>query len=529
MPFKEPIPGVKTMVSTSSESVEDRLDRISNLAEQGGGASKIEEQHKKGKKTARERLHMLLDPESFVEIDKLVVSRSEDHGSSSKYYSEGVVTGYGTVDGRTVFVFAHDFTVQGGSLGEMVGKKINKVMDLAMKAGAPFIGLNDSGGARIQEGVESLSAYSDIFFRNTLASGVIPQISAILGPCAGGAVYSPAMTDFVVMVDKTSKMFVTGPDIVKAALGEDTTFEQLGGAWVHATKSGVAHFVSSSEDECFDTIRKLLSFLPSNNSESPPKAETSDNVERVDNSLDGIIPHDANKPYDMKRIVATILDYQDFFEVHPHWAQNIIVGFGRLDGGTVGVVANQPLYLAGALDIDSSNKAARFIRFCDAFNVPVVTFVDVPGYMPGVEQETGGLIRHGSKLLFAYCEATVPKITVVVRKAYGGAYCAMGSKNSRADLNFAWPSAEFAVMGPDGAAKILYRKEFEKNPDEATRKMLVKDYAVMHSNPFLAAERGIIDAVIKPKDTRKELIKALRMLASKNESRPAKKHGNIQL
>ena len=515
------------MITAPSESVVDRLERISKLAEQGGGLSKIEDQHKKGKKTARERIRLLLDPESFVEIDRLVVSRSEDQ--SSKQYSEGVVTGYGKIDDRTVFVFAHDFTIQGGSLGEMVGKKINKVMDLAMKAGAPIIGLNDSGGARIQEGVQSLAAYSDIFFRNTLASGVIPQISAILGPCAGGAVYSPAMTDFVVMVDRLSKMFVTGPDIVKEALGEDTTFEQLGGAWVHATKSGVAHFVTSSEDECFDTIRKLLSFLPSNNSETPPKAETTDDAERMDVSLDGIVPHDSNKSYDMKKVIATILDYQDFFEIHPHWAKNIIVGFGRMDGGTVGIVANQPMCLAGALDIDSSNKAARFIRFCDAFNIPIVTLVDVPGYMPGVDQETGGLIRHGSKLLFAYCEATVPKITVVLRKAYGGAYCAMGSKNSKADLNFAWPTAEFAVMGPEGAAKILYRKEFEKNPDEATKKMLVKDYAMKHSNPFLAAERGLIDSVIKPKETRRELIKALRMLASKNESRPAKKHGNIQL
>ncbi|MDG6905443.1 MAG: acyl-CoA carboxylase subunit beta [Nitrososphaerota archaeon] len=515
------------MITAPNESVAERLERITNLAEQGGGVVKIEEQHRKGKKTARERLRMLLDPDSFVEIDKLVVSRSEDAGS--KYYSEGVVTGYGTVDGRTVFVFAHDFTVQGGSLGEMVGKKINKIMDLALKAGAPIIGLNDSGGARIQEGVQSLSAYSDIFFRNAIASGVVPQISAILGPCAGGAVYSPTMTDFVLMVEKTSKMFVTGPDIVKEALGEETTFEDLGGAWVHATKSGVAHFVTSSEDECFDTIRKLLSFLPANNSEVPPKAETTDNIERIDPSLDDVVPRDSNKPYDMKRVVTTVLDYQDFFEVHPHWAKNIIVGFGRLDGGTVGIVANQPLHLAGSLDIDSSNKAARFIRFCDAFNIPIITFVDVPGYMPGMEQETGGLIRHGSKLLYAYCEATVPKITTVVRKAYGGAYCAMGSKNTRADLNFAWPSAEFAVMGPDGAAKILYRKELDKSPDAATRKMIVKDYALKHSNPFLAAERGIIDAVIKPRETRKELIRSLRMLSSKHESRPTRKHGNIQL
>ncbi len=519
----------KTMITAPPDSISDRLERVSEQAELGGGKSRVDEQHRKGKGTARERILMLLDPESFVEIDRLVVSRSEGQNPGSKLYSEAVVGGYGNVDGRTVFVFAHDFTVHGGSLGEMVGKKINKIMDLAMKAGAPIIGLNDSGGARIQEGVQSLAAYSDIFFRNTLASGVIPQISAILGPCAGGAVYSPAMTDFVVMVDKTSKMFVTGPDIVKAALGEDTTFEQLGGAWVHAAKSGVAHFVASSEEECFDTIRKLLSFLPSSNNEQPPRAETSEDGGRLDHSLDNVIPHDSSKSYDMKKIIISIVDNQDFFEIHPHWAQNIIVGFARIDGGSVGIVANQPLFLAGALDIDSSNKAARFIRFCDAFNIPIVTLVDVPGYMPGVDQETGGLIRHGSKLLFAYCEATVPKITIVVRKAYGGAYCAMGSKNSKADLNLAWPTAEFAVMGPEGAAKILYKREFEKNPDADTKRMLVKDYALKHSTPFLAAERGLVDAIIKPRETRRELMSALAMLANKSETRPAKKHGNIQL
>ena len=528
MTIEDPRPSVKAMITTS-EAVADRLDRINKQAEIGGGTSMFEDQHWIGKRTARERIRILLDPESFVEIDRLVVSRAEEQNVGSKLLSEAVVGGYGNIDGRTVFVFAHDFTVQGGSLGEMVGKKINKIMDLAMKAGAPIIGLNDSGGARIQEGVQSLAAYSDIFFRNTLASGVIPQISAILGPCAGGAVYSPAMTDFVVMVDKISKMFVTGPDIVKEALGEETTFEQLGGAWVHATKSGVAHFVASSEEECFDTIRKLLSFIPSNNNETPPRAESSDDVDRLDQSLDNIIPHDSNKAYDMKRIITTIVDHQDFFEIHPHWAQNLIVGFARVDGGTVGIVANQPLHLAGALDIDSSNKAARFIRFCDAFNIPIVTLVDVPGYMPGVDQETGGLIRHGSKLLFAYCEATVPKITIVVRKAYGGAYCAMGSKNSKADLNFAWPTAEFAVMGPEGAAKILYKHEFEKNPDPETRKLQVNDYALRHANPLLAAERGLVDAIIKPRETRRELIKALGMLANKSESRPAKKHGNVQL
>ena len=513
--------------STTFESVLERLDQINKQADQGGGLAKIEEQHGKGKKTARERITMLLDPESFVELDKFVVSRTES--AEKRNYGDGVVTGYGTIDGRTVFLFAHDFTVMGGSLGEMVGKKMNKVMDLAMKAGAPFLGLNDSGGARIQEGVQSLAAYSDIFFRNTLASGVIPQISAILGPCAGGAVYSPAMTDFVFMIDKISNMFVTGPDVVKEALGEDTTREQLGGAQIHATKSGVAHFITSSEEECFEIMRRLLSFLPSNNSEPPPRIETLDSADRVDHSLNSIVPSDSTKPYDIRKIISTILDDQDFLEIHSTWAQNIIVGFGRLDNGTVGIVANQPMIMAGVLDIDSSNKASRFIRFCDAFNIPIITFVDVPGYMPGTDQEYGGIIRHGSKLLYAYCEATVPKITIVVRKAYGGAYCAMGSKFSKADLNFAWPSAQFAVMGPEGAVKIIYRKELEGNHNETTKKKLVNEYTKKFANPFIAAERGIIDAVIEPSETRKAIIKGLRALANKSEQRPAKKHGNIQL
>lgn len=516
-----------TEESTTSESVLEVLNQMNKLAAQGGGLAKIEEQHAKGKKTARERINLLLDPESFVELDKFAMSRSQS--PERRNYGDGVVTGYGTVDGRTVFLFAHDFTVMGGSLGEMVGKKINKVMDLAMKAGAPFIGLNDSGGARIQEGVQSLAAYSDIFFRNTLASGLIPQISAILGPCAGGAVYSPAMTDFVFMIDKVSNMFVTGPDVVKEALGEDTTREQLGGAHVHATKSGVAHFIISSEEECFEMIRRLLSFLPSNNSEVPPKAETLDSPDREDHALNSIVPSDSNKPYDMKIIISSILDDQDFLELHSSWAQNIIVGFGRLDNGTVGIVANQPLNMAGVLDIDSSNKASRFIRFCDSFNIPIITLVDVPGYMPGLDQEYGGIIRHGSKLLYAYCEATVPKITVVVRKAYGGAYCAMGSKFSKADLNFAWPTAQFAVMGPEGAVKIIYRKELEGNKDDTVKKKLVKEYTEKFANPFIAAERGIVDAVIEPSETRKAIIKGLRALANKSEQRPAKKHGNIQL
>jgi acetyl-CoA carboxylase carboxyltransferase component len=506
----------------------ERLETMNELAEQGGGTSRIEAQHKKGKKTARERIAALLDQGSFVEVDRFVLSRSEEEGQEKEHYGDGVVTGYGKLDGRSVFVFAHDFTVFGGSLGEMFGKKVNKIMDLSLKAGAPIIGLNDSGGARIQEGVQSLAAYSEIFFRNTIASGVVPQISAILGPCAGGAVYSPAMTDFVFMVEKTSHMFITGPDVVKEALGQDVTFEQLGGAELHATRSGVAHFVTKTEDQCFDEIRKLLSYLPSNNSVFPPSIETSDPSARQNDLLETIIPQDSNKPYDMKSVISEIVDDHDFLEVHSHWAPNIIVAFARLGGDTIGIVANQPMQLAGALDIDSSNKAARFIRFCDSFNIPIITFVDVPGYMPGLEQESGGIIRHGSKLLYAYCEATVPKVTIVVRKAYGGAYCAMGSKYSKADLNFAWPSAQLAVMGPEGAVKILHQKE-PSHVDKDSRRREVEEYTEKFLNPFIAAERGIIDAVISPKETREQLIRALELLADKNEERPAKKHGNIQL
>ncbi|MCL4518066.1 MAG: acyl-CoA carboxylase subunit beta [Thaumarchaeota archaeon] len=500
---------------------------MNNLADLGGGQHRIDEQHRKGKKTARERIAMLVDAGTFVELDKFVVNRSGEN--APKHYGDGVVTGYGKVDGRVVFLFAHDFTVHGGSLGEMFGKKINKIMDLAMKAGAPIIGLNDSGGARIQEGVQSLASFSEIFFRNTIASGVVPQISAIMGPCAGGSVYSPAITDFVIMVEKISNMFITGPDVVKAALGQEVTFEQLGGADVHSSRSGVSHFTAKSEEECFEIIRRLLSFIPSNNAEFPPKIQTSDNIERVDEVLDTIIPSESNKPYDMIQVITTIVDDQDFLEVHPSWAPNMIVGFGRLDGSTVGIVANQPMHLAGALDIDSSDKASRFIRFCDAFNIPILTFVDVPGYMPGLEQETGGIIRHGAKLLYAYCEATVPKITVVVRKAYGGAYCAMGSKYSKADLNYAWPSAQLAVMGPEGAAKIIHRKVLSTSTDKETKDRLVKEYEEKFANPFIAAERGIIDAVIKPSETRVQLIRALNTLARKSEQRPSRKHGNIPL
>jgi acetyl-CoA carboxylase carboxyltransferase component len=511
------------------KSTVSRLEEMDRAAALGGGEARIEAQHKKGKKTARERIALLLDEGSFVEIDKFAVSPMEV-STEKKMYGDGVVTGYGTINGRTVFVFSHDFTVFGGSLGVMFGKKVTKVMDLALKGGVPIIGLNDSGGARIQEGVQSLAAYSEIFFRNTISSGVIPQISLVLGPCAGGAVYSPAMTDFVIMSEKSSYMFITGPDVVKAALGQDVTFEELGGPDPSSAESGVAHLVAPSEGDSFELTRRLLSYLPSNNGEQPPIQEPADDPNRADSMLDSIVPSDSNKPYDMKQVISTILDDNDFFEIHSRWAPNIIVGFGRLNGESVGVVANQPSYLAGALDINSSQKAARFVRTCDAFNVPVVTLVDVPGYMPGTEQEHGGIIRHGSKLLYAYCEATVPKVTVITRKAYGGAYCAMGSKYSKADLNFAWPSAEIAVMGAEGAANIIYRNEIAKSNDEATlRNTLVSEYKYKYVNPFIAAENGIIDAVIRPRETRAELIKALRALAKKSESRPPRKHGNIQL
>ncbi len=512
----------------NENSTNQRLEEMNKTAELGGGEKRINQQHKKGKKTARERIALLLDEGSFVEIDKFAVSPMSE-SDEGKHYGDGVVTGYGTIDGRTVFVFSHDFTVFGGSLGVMFGQKVAKVMDLALKAGVPIVGLNDSGGARIQEGVQSLAAYSQIFFRNTISSGVIPQISLVLGPCAGGAVYSPAMTDFVIMSEKSSYMFITGPDVVKAALGQDVTFEELGGPDPSSAESGVAHIVAPSEEDSFTLTRQLLSFLPANNSEVPPRLEPSDDPNREDRLLDSIVPTDSNKPYEMKQVISAVLDENDFLEVHARWAPNIIVGFGRLDGESVGVVANQPSYLAGALDINSSQKAARFVRTCDAFNIPIVTLVDVPGYMPGTEQEHGGIIRHGSKLLFAYCEATVPKVTVITRKAYGGAYCAMGSKYSKADLNFAWPSAEIAVMGPEGATNIIYRKEIEESSDPSIRERLVNEYKYKFANPFIAAENGIIDSVIRPSHTRKELIMALRALKNKNEQRPAKKHGNIQL
>ena len=506
------------------------LDEMNRSAELGGGEQRVADQRKKGKLTARERVALLLDPGTFNELDKFVTHRSTDLGSDRlRPLGDGVVTGYGKVDGRLVYVYAHDFTVFGGSLGEALMKKETKVMDLAMKNGAPVIGLNDSGGARIQEGVSSLAGVSEMFFRNTMASGVIPQISAILGPSAGAAVYSPAMTDFVLMVKGISQMFVTGPDVVKAALGETVTFEELGGTAVHASQSGVAHFVLDTEEDCFATIRKLLSFLPQNNSESPPVVN-GENDAKDDPELDALAPTDPYKAYDIRKVIQKLVDRGDFLEVHAAWAQSVVVGFGRLAGRSLGVVANQPMVLSGSLDVDSADKAARFVRFCDSFNIPILTLVDVPGYLPGADQEHRGLIRNGSKLLYAYCEATVPKVTLIVKKAYGGAYCAMGSKYSKADLNFAWPGAEIAVMGPEGAINIIYRKEIESSsaPD-ALRKQLAAEYRTKFANPYVAASRGIIDEVIRPSVTRAKLISSFESLRNKSEFRPAKKHGNIQL
>ncbi len=514
----------------SSGDPRKELDEMNRAAELGGGSAKIDDQHRKGKLTARERIDLLLDPGSFNELDRFVTHRSSDFGMDrSRPLGDGVVTGYGKIDGRLVYVYAHDFTVFGGSLGEALMKKETKVMDLALKNGAPVIGLNDSGGARIQEGVSSLAGVSEMFFRNTLASGVIPQISAILGPSAGAAVYSPAMTDFVIMVKGIGQMFVTGPDVVKAVLGEAVTFEGLGGAAVHATQSGVAHFVSDTEQECFSTIRKLLSFLPQNSSESPPEVDGAEET-RDDPGLDDLAPSDPYKAYDIRKIIQRLVDAGDYLEVHAAWAQNVTVGFARLAGRSIGVVANQPMVLSGALDVDSSDKAARFVRFCDSFNIPILTLVDVPGYLPGADQEHRGLIRNGSKLLYAYCEATVPKVTLIVKKAYGGAYCAMGSKYSRADINLAWPGAEVAVMGPEGAINIIHRKEIEASRDpDALRKKLAADYREKFANPFVAATRGIIDEVVRPAATRGKLISSFESLKNKSEFRPPKKHGNIQL
>jgi acetyl-CoA carboxylase carboxyltransferase component len=497
----------------------------------GGGMERIEAQHKKGKLTARERLSELLDKGSFHETDALVVHRTHDFGlEKQKYPGDSVVTGWGTIEGRLVYVFSQDFTVFGGSLGEVQAEKICKVFDLALKNGAPLIGLNDSGGARIQEGVVSLAGYAEIFLRNTLASGVIPQISAVLGPCAGGAVYSPALTDFVFMVRGISNMFVTGPDVVKAVTHEEVTAEELGGADVHAEKSGVCHVTAESEADAMFLIRKLLAYLPQNNMEDAPFVSNGDDPLRMEKALDSIIPEDPGKPYDVKEVIRLIVDNGQFYEVQEFFAQNIVVGFAHLGGHSAGIVANQPQVLAGVLDIDASEKAARFVRFCDSFNLPVITFVDVPGFMPGTAQEHGGIIRSGAKLMHAYCEMTAPKVTIILRKAYGGAYIVMSSKHLRGDINLAWPSAEIAVMGPDGAVSVVFRKEMEQAKDPVKRKKeLVDDYREKFANPYVAAERGYIDDIIEPSETRPRLINALEMLQNKHDSNPAKKHGNIPL
>ncbi|MHB8341265.1 MAG: acyl-CoA carboxylase subunit beta [Mycobacteriales bacterium] len=496
-----------------------------------GSAKAVESQHAKGKLTARERIEAFCDPGSFVETDALARHRSHDFGLARRRpYGDGVVTGYGTVDGRPVCVFSQDFTVFGGSLGEVFGEKICKVMDLALKTGCPVVGINDSGGARIQEGVVSLGLYGEIFYRNVAASGVIPQLSLIMGPCAGGAVYSPAITDFTVMVDRTSHMFITGPDVIKAVTGADLEMEELGGARTHNSRSGVAQFLAADEPDGLELARALLSYLPSNNLEDPPAYPASDELPEPDPELDRIIPDSSNVPYDMHRVIEAVLDDGDFLEYFALYAPNILCGFGRVDGRSVGVVANQPMHQAGTLDINASEKAARFVRTCDAFNIPVLTFVDVPGFLPGVEQEHGGIIRRGAKLLYAYAEATVPKVTVITRKAYGGAYVVMGSKHLRSDIGLAWPTAEIAVMGAQGATNIIHRKEIAHAADvERKRAELISDYADHFANPYMAAERGYVDAVIAPSETRREVVRALRLLRTKREVLPAKKHGNIPL
>jgi len=510
----------------------DPLKRLKELRERailGGGPQRIERQHQAGKLTARERLEVLLDEGSFTELDMLVTHRITDF-PLEKIPGDGVVTGYGTIHGRKVYVFSQDFTVFGGSLSKAHAEKICKIMDLAMKAGVPLVGLNDSGGARIQEGVVSLGGYADIFLRNTLASGVIPQISAIMGPCAGGAVYSPAITDFLFMVKGTSYMYVTGPKVVKAVTQEDVSHEELGGAQVHAEKSGVAHFIEENDVACLERIRELLTYLPQNNRSEPPKLPTDDPPDRCEERLRQLIPDDPAKPYDMHEVIHLIVDEGVFLEVHKDYARNIIVGFARLGGRSVGIVANQPDVLAGVLDIDASLKAARFVRFCDCFNIPLITLVDVPGFLPGTDQEWRGIIKHGAKLLYAFAEATVPKITVVVRKAYGGAYDVMSSKHIRGDFNFAWPTAEIAVMGPEGAVEIIHRREIERSEDpKAAKARFVEEYRAKFANPFVAAEMGYIDDVIDPAKTRPLLIRSLEMLASKRDTNPWKKHGNIPL
>jgi propionyl-CoA carboxylase beta chain len=511
----------------------EELQRISSEAEAGGGPERREREHQAGKLTARERIHLLLDENTFEELDKFVRHRCTDFGmEEQRPAGDGFVTGFGRIAGRLVYVFAQDFTVFGGSLSETNALKICKIMDLAMRAGAPVIGLNDSGGARIQEGVASLAGYADIFLRNTLASGVIPQISAIMGPCAGGAVYSPAITDFIFMTRETSYMFVTGPDVIKTVTHEEVTKQELGGAMTHNEKSGVAHFVSRDDADCLAMIRELLSFLPSNNLEDPPRRAGAKEGPQRNESLNSIVPDDPQRPYDMKDVIHAVVDDGYFFEVHEHFAKNIVVGFCRIDGRPVGIVANQPAVLAGVLDINASLKGARFVRFCDCFNIPLLTFEDVPGFLPGTQQEFGGIIKHGAKLLFAFAEATVPKITVIVRKAYGGAYCVMASKHIRTDANFAWPGAEIAVMGPEGAVNIVYKRELDKTSEEnraALRQEKIAEFRKRFANPFVAAERGYIDAVIEPAETRGKVIAALRALENKRDTNPRKKHGNIPL
>ena len=507
------------------------LHELDRRAEEGGGEERRRKQHEGSKLTARERIHLLLDDGSFEEMDKFVEHRCTDFGmETQKIPGDGVITGYGRIDGRPVFVFSQDFTVFGGSLSETVAEKICKVMDLAMKIGAPIIGLNDSGGARIQEGVASLGGYADIFLRNTLASGVVPQISAIMGPCAGGAVYSPAITDFIVMVRDTSYMFVTGPDVIRTVTHEEISMNELGGAMTHNATSGVAHFAAADDAECLETIRELLSYLPANNMEDPPRRLSSDAWNREDEKLNEIIPADPNQAYDMKDIIRSVVDNHHFFEIHRHFARNILVGFSRLDGYAVGIVANQPNCLAGTLDISASVKGARFVRFCDAFNIPLITFVDVPGFLPGTAQEYGGIIRQGAKLLFAFAEATVPKITVITRKAYGGAYCVMSSKHLRTDINYVFPAAEIAVMGPEGAINILYRNELKTSTNPlGLRTEKISEYRDKFATPYVAAKRGFVDEVIEPRATRSKLITGLRMLQNKKELNPPRKHSNIPL
>jgi propionyl-CoA carboxylase beta chain len=518
--------------SNHHDRMED-LRRLEAEAEGGGGPERREREHKAGKLTARERIHLLLDEGTFEELDKFVRHRCTDFGmQEQRPAGDGFVTGFGRIDGRLIYVFAQDFTVFGGSLSEANAQKICKIMDLAMRGGAPVIGLNDSGGARIQEGVASLAGYADIFLRNTLASGVVPQISAIMGPCAGGAVYSPAITDFIFMTRETSYMFVTGPDVIKTVTHEEVTKQELGGAMTHNSTSGVAHFVSRDDADCLAMIRELMGFLPSNNLEDAPRRATSDPADRRDAALNALVPDDPQKPYDIKDAIHSIIDDNYFFEVHEHYAKNLVVGFARMDGKPVGIVANQPAVLAGVLDINASVKGARFVRFCDAFNIPLITFEDVPGFLPGTQQEFGGIIRHGAKLLFAFAEATVPKITIITRKAYGGAYCVMASKHIRTDANFAWPTAEIAVMGPEGAVNIVYKRELEKVAEadrENVRQEKIAEFRDRFANPAIAAERGYIDAIIEPASTRTRVITALRALENKRDTNPKKKHGNIPL